>query len=57
MTQGIGWWKQQSWAGDLIAYEYQDIANSSTDRECHFGLVDYNGTAKPSLAAYKIAIP
>jgi hypothetical protein len=57
MTQGIAWWKQQSWAGDLIAYEYQDIANSSTDRECHFGLVDYNGTAKPALAAYKNAVP
>jgi hypothetical protein len=57
MTQGIAWWKQQSWAGDLIAYEYQDIANSPTDRECHFGLVDYNGTAKPALAAYKNAVP
>jgi len=57
MTQGIAWWKQQSWAGDLIAYEYQDIANSSTDRECHFGLVDYSGTAKPALAAFKNAVP
>jgi polysaccharide biosynthesis protein PslG len=57
MTQGIAWWKQQSWAGDLVAYEYQDIANSPTDRECHFGLVDYNGTAKPALAAYKNAVP
>lgn len=57
MTQGIAWWKQQSWAGDLIAYEYQDIANSSTDSECHFGLVDYNGTPKPALAAYTSAVP
>jgi hypothetical protein len=57
MTQGIAWWKQQPWAGDLIAYEYQDIADSSTDRECHFGLVDYDGTPKPALAAYKNAVP
>lgn len=57
MTQGIAWWRQQSWAGDLLAYEYQDIGNSSTDRECHFGLVDYNGTAKPALAAFKNAVP
>ena len=36
---------------------HQDIANSSTQRECHFGLVDYNGTPKPALAAYRNAIP
>jgi hypothetical protein len=57
IAQGIALWKQQPWAGDLIVYEYQDIGNSATDRESHFGLVDWGGTAKPALAAYENAVP
>jgi hypothetical protein len=57
IAQGIALWKQQPWAGDLIVYEFQDIGNSATDSESHFGLVDWSGTAKPALAAYTNAVP
>jgi hypothetical protein len=56
MTQGIAMWKTYLWAGDLTVYEYSDIGDSATDRERHFGLVDWDGIPKPALAAFSAAV-
>lgn len=55
MTQGIAMWKTFPWAGDLLVYEDADICAGSSD-QCHFGLVDWNGTGKPALAAFTLAV-
>jgi len=55
MTQGIAYWKAQSWAGDLLVYEYKDIAADANEGS-HFGLVDFSGTTKSALAAYTAAV-
>lgn len=44
-----------SWAGPLFWYTYQDSGTDRTNPEDWFGLVRYDGTAKPALAAYKAA--
>lgn len=41
------------WAGPLFWYSYADLGTSTDTRENHFGLVRFDGSAKPALDVYR----
>ena len=43
-------WYGQPFAGPLFWYSARDTGTSATDREQHFGLLRYDGSAKPAYA-------
>jgi hypothetical protein len=49
--QSVDAWYAKKYAGPLFWYSGRDTGTSTSDREQHFGLLRYNGTAKPAYAA------
>jgi hypothetical protein len=52
ISQGYSMWASYSWAGPFVVYSYADLGTNQKNREDFFGLVRFDGTAKPSYAAY-----
>jgi hypothetical protein len=46
-------WASHPYAGPMLWYAGRDSGTSSTDREQHFGLLRYDGSAKPAYAALR----
>jgi hypothetical protein len=44
-------WATHAFSGPMIWYAGRDSGTSTTDREQHFGILRYDGTAKPAYAA------
>jgi hypothetical protein len=44
-------WAAHSYAGPMIWYAGRDSGTSATDREQHFGILRFDGSAKPAYAA------
>ena len=49
-------WSGYSWAGPLFVYQGRDQGTATTTTENFFGLSNYDGTPKPSYAAYQTAV-
>src|SRR5690348_16301399 len=48
VSQALPLWYSRPYAGPLFWYSGRDTGTSTTDREQHFGLLRYDGTAKPA---------
>ena len=46
-------WAAHPYAGPMLWYAGRDSGTSATDREQHFGILRYDGSAKPAYAALK----
>jgi hypothetical protein len=46
-------WAEHAYSGPMIWYAGRDSGTSTTDREQHFGILRYDGTAKPAYAALR----
>ena len=46
-------WATHAYSGPMIWYAGRDSGTSATDREQHFGVLRYDGSAKPGYAALK----
>jgi hypothetical protein len=46
-------WYAKSYAGPLFWYSGRDTGTSTDDREQHFGVLRYDGTAKPAYTTLK----
>lgn len=50
IANGAKVWASFPWAGPILFYSYQDLAPLDSNPEDNFGLVRFDGTAKPALA-------
>jgi hypothetical protein len=50
VAQALRVWYTKPFAGPLFWYSARDTGTSPTDREQHFGLLRYDGSAKPAYA-------
>jgi hypothetical protein len=50
MNAAFDAWYAKPFAGPLFWYSHRDIGTSATDREQHFGVLRYDGSAKPAYA-------
>lgn len=48
-------WKTYPWAGNFYWYSLSDDCSDAADRECHFGVIDFEYTPKPAYQALKDA--
>lgn len=57
ISQAFKFARYYSWAGPLFIYDLKDfrVYGETTDPESYYGLLRYDGTAKPSFAAYQNA--
>ena len=55
-TQAVQMGAADPWFGALFWYSYQDLGTATTTNQNFFGLVRYDGTAKPAWSAYQAAI-
>ncbi len=52
LVQAFGQWTQWTFTGPMIWFSYADASADPYNRDAHFGLVDAQGAAKPSLAVF-----
>lgn len=57
ISQALTLARSYSWAGPLFVYDLRDfrVYGKTTDPQSYYGLLRYDGSAKPSFAAYESA--
>ncbi|GAA2570032.1 hypothetical protein GCM10010435_50250 [Winogradskya consettensis] len=56
LTEAYDVWYAKPFAGPMFYYSARDTGTSATDREQHFGVLRFDGSAKPAYAALKAAM-
>ncbi len=56
VTDAINLYMTYPWAGPLFWYTFQDTGTSKTDSENFFGMLRFDGSAKPAYMTYRWAI-